>query len=57
VGELGVGRDTDNVEVNAVVPEYGNVKFTVSPKTGNRELGTGNGEQGTAKNQIHSSFV
>jgi hypothetical protein len=41
---------SDNVEVNAVVPENGNVKFTVSPKTGNRELGTGNGEQGTAKN-------
>ena len=31
VGELGVGFSPDNVEVNASVPENGNVKFTVTP--------------------------
>ena len=41
----GVGVSSDNVEVNVVVPENGNVKFTVTPKLGNGELGTGNGEK------------
>lgn len=41
----GVGFSSDNVEVNAAVPENGNVKFTVSSKTGNGELGTGNAEK------------
>ena len=36
---------SDNVEVNAAAPENGNVKFTVLPKMGNREWGTGNGEK------------
>jgi hypothetical protein len=41
----GVGFSSDNVEVNAAAPENGNVKFTVTPKMGNREWGTGNGEK------------
>ena len=45
VGELGVGFSFENVEVNAAAPENGNVKFTVTPKLGNGELGTGNGEK------------
>ena len=30
----GVGVSSDNVEVNAVAPQDGNVKFTVTPKGG-----------------------
>ncbi len=41
----GAGFSSDNVEVNAVAPENGNVKFIVTPKLGNGELGTGNGEK------------
>lgn len=37
MGELGVGFSPDNVEVNAAVPENGNVKFTVTPKMENGE--------------------
>ena len=37
VGELGVGFNPENVEVNAAVPENGNVKFTVTPKMENGE--------------------
>ena len=37
LGELGVGFSSDNVEVNAAAPQDGNVKFTVTPKTGNGE--------------------
>ena len=37
MGELGVGFSPDNVEVNAAVPENGNVKLTVTPKMGNGE--------------------
>ena len=33
----GVGFSTDNVEVNTVTPESGNVKFSVTPKKGNGE--------------------
>ena len=44
VGESGVGFSSENVEVNVVAPENGNVKFTVTPKLGNGEWGTGNGE-------------
>ena len=46
----GVVVSSDNVEVNVVVPENGNVKFTVSPTMGN-------GEQGMAKSQNPSSSV
>ena len=38
----GAGFSPDNVEVNTTAPENGNVKFTVTPKMGNGELGTGN---------------
>jgi hypothetical protein len=41
----GVGFSSENVEVNAAAPQDGNVKFTVMPKMGNGELGTGNGEK------------
>jgi hypothetical protein len=41
VGSGGVGFSSDNVEFNAVAPVNGNVKFTVTPKTGNGEWGTG----------------
>ena len=41
----GAGFSPDNVEVNAAAPQGGNVKFTVTPKLGNGELGTGNGEK------------
>ena len=41
----GAGFSSDNVEVNDAAPENGNVKFTVTPKAGNREWGTGNGEK------------
>ena len=41
----GAGFSSDNVEVNAAAPENGNVKFTVTPKMENGELGTGNGEK------------
>jgi hypothetical protein len=41
----GAGFSSDNVEVNAAAPENGNVKFIVTPKMGNREWGTGNGEK------------
>jgi hypothetical protein len=41
----GAGFSSDNVDVNAAAPENGNVKFIVTPKMGNRELGTGNGEK------------
>ncbi len=44
VGELGVGFSFENVEVNAAASENGNVKFSVTPKMGNVELGTGNYE-------------
>ena len=30
----GAGFSSDNVEVNAIAPENGNVKFTVTPKGG-----------------------
>ena len=33
----GAGFSSDNVEVNVVAPENGNVKFTVTPKMGNGE--------------------
>jgi hypothetical protein len=46
VGSGGVGFSSDNVEFNAVAPVNGNVKFTVTPKTGNGEWGTGKWEQG-----------
>ena len=36
-GELVVEFSSDNVELNAAVPENGNVKFTVTPKVGNGE--------------------
>jgi hypothetical protein len=36
---------SENVEVNAAAPQDGNVKFTITPKMGNGELGTGNGEK------------
>jgi hypothetical protein len=39
----GAGFSPDNVEVNAAAPQDGNVKFTVTPKMGNGEWGTGNG--------------
>jgi hypothetical protein len=39
----GAGFSSDNVEVNTAAPENGNVKFTVTPKAGNGEWGTGNG--------------
>jgi hypothetical protein len=45
VGSGGVGFSSDNVEFNAVAPVNGNVKFTVTPKTGNGEWGTGNREE------------
>ena len=35
----GVGGSSDNVEVNVVAPENGNVKFTVTLKAGNGEQG------------------
>ena len=41
----GAGFSSDNVEVNAAASENGNVKFTVTPKLGNGELGTRNGEK------------
>jgi hypothetical protein len=37
--------------VDAAVATNGNVKFTVTPKTGNGEEGTGNGEQGTGNRE------
>ena len=40
----GAGFSSDNVEVNAAAPENGNVKFTVTPKIGDGELGAGNGK-------------
>lgn len=45
VGELGVGFSSDNVEVNAAAPDNKNIKFTITPKVGNGEQGTGNGEK------------
>ena len=39
------GFSSDNVEVSAAVPANGHVKFTVSPKVGKGESGTGNGEK------------
>ena len=39
----GAGFSTDNVEVNTATPEGGNVKFSVTPKKRNGELGMGNG--------------
>ena len=33
----GAGFSSDNVEVNAIAPENGNVKFTVTPKVENGE--------------------
>ena len=41
----GAGFSSDNVEVNAAMPENDNVKFTVTPKVGNGEGGMGNGEK------------
>ena len=43
IGEAGFSPD--NVAVNTTAPENGNVKFTVTPKVGNGELGTGNGKK------------
>ena len=37
MGELGVGFNPENVEVNTTAPENGNVKFSVTPKMGNGE--------------------
>ena len=37
----GVGFSSDNVEVNTTAPENGNVKFTVAPKIGEREMWNG----------------
>ena len=39
------GFSSDNVEVNAAKSENGNVKFIVTPKVGNWDLGMGNGEK------------
>ncbi len=41
----GARFSSDNVEVNAAAPKDGNVKFTVTSKMGNGELGMGNGEK------------
>ena len=41
----GAGFSTDNVEVNTATPESGNVKFSVTPKKWNGELGMGNGNR------------
>ena len=53
----GAGFSPDNVEVNAAAQENGNVKFTVTPKVGNGEWGTGNGGGRAAESLVISQWT